>query len=418
MVMDIEKLQECVEHAAAIRRVRRLQPVGGAGDKLFPPTYPGEGKKPARHVLEMRRIDGETVQCVLIDSVQSQANRLEEALLKAERCGRIALPYVEVDFAKCDGVDDIGKITSLDAPHRIFDAIIRDSEIDGQKFWEHQAEAGRRLEHVKPRNATPLFELSPTALVFGAWNSTGKMGGLGEKFTRCIVSEIVGINAVRGARTGSRMDPLGISKNVKIYQRQDDEEEWTTDEEEAAKDDSGKPKLYPAPRGKKHGRASLINHSNVPPSVDELGVTVDCAQQTTVITLAGLRRLSFPGNDDKQSSHERDRAARTVLAALALVAIIEQDRQGYALRSRCDLVPEAGQSSGFEIVLADGATEDLELEPDTAVTLLKKAIEKAKEEGLEWIEKPLSLEPQERLIELVRKSRGQNLADEDEGEGE
>jgi len=31
----------------------------------------------------------------------------------------------------------------------------------------------------------------PTALIFGAWNSTGEGGGLGAKFPRAIVSEII-----------------------------------------------------------------------------------------------------------------------------------------------------------------------------------------------------------------------------------
>jgi CRISPR-associated protein Csb1 len=50
-------------------------------------------------VFERRRIDGAEVWCVLVDSVQSQANRLEEALLAAVRERAIALPYVTVDFA-------------------------------------------------------------------------------------------------------------------------------------------------------------------------------------------------------------------------------------------------------------------------------------------------------------------------------
>ena len=77
-----------------------MQPVGGKGDKIFPPTYPEErrGAGP-RHVFERRRIDGAELWCVLVDSVQSQANRLEEALLSAVREEAITLPYVTVDFA-------------------------------------------------------------------------------------------------------------------------------------------------------------------------------------------------------------------------------------------------------------------------------------------------------------------------------
>src|SRR2546429_2831802 len=97
--MEYSALTHAVDHDAAIRRKHLLQPVGGKGDKIFPPTYPEErrGAGP-RHVFERRRIDGGELWCVLLDSVQSQANRLEESLLAAARESAIALPYVTVDF--------------------------------------------------------------------------------------------------------------------------------------------------------------------------------------------------------------------------------------------------------------------------------------------------------------------------------
>ena len=108
-----------IEARCAFRRRRCLQPVGGAGDKVFPPTYPDEDRnRPAKHVFERRIINGQQVWCVLLDSVQSQANRMEEALLDAAREGRIKLPYLAVDFAGA-GLNSIGEITSLDAPRRI-----------------------------------------------------------------------------------------------------------------------------------------------------------------------------------------------------------------------------------------------------------------------------------------------------------
>src|SRR5436305_12647174 len=98
--MEYAELTRAVEHDAAIRRKHILQPVGGKGDKIFPPTYPEErrGQGP-RHVFERRRVNGREAWCVLVDSVQSQANRLEEVLLAAVRGGTIKLPYVTVDFS-------------------------------------------------------------------------------------------------------------------------------------------------------------------------------------------------------------------------------------------------------------------------------------------------------------------------------
>jgi CRISPR-associated protein Csb1 len=141
MTISLEQLRTAVGRDAAIRRVQKLQPAE-PGDKIFPPTYPGERTNDsARHLFETRRLNGNDVRCVLIDSVQSQANRLEDALLAGIRAGRFSLPHIVVDFTGQQApngvaIGDLGKITSLDAPHRIFDAIIRDSELAGVKFTD------------------------------------------------------------------------------------------------------------------------------------------------------------------------------------------------------------------------------------------------------------------------------------------
>lgn len=401
MDLSVDKLTQAVAKDAAIRRVRRLQPAGGPGDKIFPPTYPGERQgAPPRHVFETRRIDGRDVRCVLIDSVQSQANRLEEALLAAHRANRIRLPLIEVDFVgremRGEDLSDLGLITSLDAPHRVFDAILRDSDRDGTEFM--RSDIGLRLQKASMRSATALFEASPTALLFGAWNSTGEGGGLGAKFPRCLVSEVVGIGVAEGKRTGSRIDPLGVRKDVQIFRLPNGD--WTFNEQAAG----SKPKRV---------RPSEINHGNIAPSVSDLGVTIDWAMHTSVIGFAGLRRLSFPP-DGEPADEARDDAARTVLAALGLVALTEQDRGGYALRSRCDLVPEG--PAAFELVHADGSVERFEIGADEAAKLLADTVRQAENRDLPWETTPIRLTPQARLVELVALSRQKALAGEAEPE--
>src|SRR5690606_32265463 len=117
--MDAKTLARAVTQHAALRRKQVLQSIGGKGDKIFPPTYPpsDEAKRanrnaPPRHIFERRRIDGREVWCVLVDSVQSQANRLEEALLAAVRETALSLPYVTVDFRTAQ-LAGITEITSL-----------------------------------------------------------------------------------------------------------------------------------------------------------------------------------------------------------------------------------------------------------------------------------------------------------------
>lgn len=412
--MDLSKLEGMVTEDAALRRRQKLQPAGGKGDKVFPPTYPGEGRNPQpRHVYEQRRLNGADVWCVLVDSVQSQANRLEECLLATIADG-IPIPYVEVDFTgKLEG---IGKITSLDAPHRVYDAILRDSLCDGRPFME--SDVGQRLARAKAADASAVLETSPTALLFGAWHSTGQGGGVGAKFSRCLTSEIVGIGVpveevvvnqrtgevepqTFGRRTGSRIDPLGILNRVKIYQAKANPNDWTAKEDEALTKGANKePVLFPAKKGKP-GRASLINHGNVTPTVVPLGVTCDHLEHSFVLSLAALRRLRFGGA-------ERDMAGRNLLAALGLVALTEQDVRGYALRSRCDLICDG--RAPIERVRSDGSTETIAIDRTQARALYCAAYEAARSVGLRLSNKPLVLEPQDKLVEIVRKSQELALA--------
>ena len=408
--LDLQVLRRATQEDAALRRVRRLQPVGGRGDKIFPPTYPGEGSNsPPRHVFERRRRQDGEVWCVLIDSVQSQANRLEEALLAAAdeggSDGPISLAFVTVDFRGV-GLEPLERITSLDAPHRVYDAILRDSLLGGMPFMK--SPEGRSLAAARPANATALLELSPSALLFGAWHSQGEGGGLGAKFSRALVSEIMGIDTpvdvledrrgelnprTAGRRTGSRIDPLGISRNVKIFQSDEDERAWTPWTDRAARSKS-EPVPFKRGGGGRAGKPSVINHGNIRPEVRHLGVTCDYAEHLATITLAGLRRLGFGGA-------ERDTAGRTLIASLGLLALAEQDARGYALRSRCDLVCDG--DAPLELVHADGSTSVFELDQAGARTLYREAHEGAKEAGFRF--RSLNLEPQKKLVEIVRRSR-------------
>lgn len=259
--LSLKQLHEAVQKGAAIRSRVALQPAAGEGTKVFPPTYAG-----AVYATEKRRLPDykDPVDCVLLDSVQSQANRMEEALQQAIDSGRLAdagvkLPLIEVDFTgfwdpekskkhpakpAADLSDDlrllepVGTVTSLQAPHRIVDAILRDSIVaeDSKPFRakaeKDESEYGKLLRRVSAQNATALFKLCPTALLLGMWDSTGPKGGLGAKFERAMVSEIVGINAERGVKTSSRIDPVGIRKDAgPLYRREDGG--FTTDPSEA-----------------------------------------------------------------------------------------------------------------------------------------------------------------------------------------
>ncbi len=369
-------------NAAAFRSITEYQPAGGTGDKVFPPTYEG-----GLYAEETRYIDGMEVPCVLLDSVQSQANRMEMALLEDWQTGNCSLPVITVDFTGRDLLKPF-RVSSLEAPHRISDALLRDSLLEGASF--RQSEPGRRIDSVDLRNATALFELNPTALVFGLWDSTGPRGGMGVKFQRALVSEIIGLHAQQGKKTSSRIDPAQIMRGAGPVYRTT-QGGWTLDQADA--DDPRRAGVRPAE----------VNHGNVVPSIADGGYTISKAVQTTVLSLPALRRLRFPIGDSA-SDPDRDLTARTALAALALLAAALVREQGADLRSRCLLA--ATGPIGWELLGSPKVeTKVFELPVEQARAIYGQAVEAAKSAGLPWMDTELILQPSPQLLGLVRHSQ-------------
>lgn len=406
MKLDLNALKTAVAgQAAAFRCITEYQPAGGVGDKVFPPTYEGGKYATEKRITD----DGEVVDCVLMDSVQSQANRIELALLEACRSGRIQLPLVTVRFDD-DRLKKKFTVTSLEAPHRVADAILRDSLLDGVIF--RKSDKGRILDTADTRNATGLFRLNPTALVFGLWDSTGPRGGLGAKFQRALVSEMVGYQVQEGTKTGSRIDPAQIMLGAgPVYERGtpgDTLPTWTLDADLATREKNQPKKLG------KDGKPSEANHGNVTPGITAGGFTLAHAKQTTVLSLTTLRRLRFPLDGGPDSNPEADRAARTVLAALGLLGAVLAREEGADLRSRCQLFPT--QAFNWELLDVPGEAEHkvYTLTGDEAAALFNEAVAEAIAAGLPW-EGEILLKPSDDLVQLV--ARSQELAMH-QGEGE
>lgn len=384
--LDLSILRAAVSgSAAAFRCRRRLQPAGGAGDKVFPPTYSG-----GVYAVEHRRVQGrsEPVPSVLLDSVQSQVNRMEEALQAAVDSKTIKLPLMVVDFSKEKLPEPVGRLTSLQLPHRFADAILRDSEYGGKRFRE--SEPAKGLNTATPLNATSLFELCPTALLFGSWDSTGPKGGLGTKFERAIVSEAVGIGAALSPdhkSRGIRKDPLEASRAVPIIKNGD--QTWSV-----AKDPKSKGVLRP----------SEVNHGSVPFDNANAGVTIEYAEQTTTLSLIVLRRLRFPVAKPSPDQLGADVAARTVLAALGLYAATAAFESGMGLRSRCLLWPD--EAMKWELLAKPGEKPvEFELTSTECLKLLNDTIAAAKTAGVTWREEELVLKPGAELLKLVALSQ-------------
>jgi CRISPR-associated protein Csb1 len=381
--------------AAALRSVTILQPVGGKGDKVFPATFAnGEYAKERRRDHEAKV----ELECVLLDSVASQANRAEESLLDAIRRYELNLPLIEVDFTETNKKlrSDLPNLTSLEVPHRLADSILRDSQLaDGTRFSksEYAAQWGKS----SPWSATAVYELCPTALVFGMWGSPDKPGGLGAKFERAYVSEIIGIDTTFiEKRSGLRIDPVGTSSKVAVI-----------------RGDGGTFSLAKDAKAKGALRPSEINHGNIVYESTNGGVRFARAEQTTVVSLGALRKLRFPLNG-KEDQHVNN-AARTVLAALALSAGVLASERGTSLRSRCHLWPVSTRQ--WEVLEKPGQDpRKFSISGEEAIKLLNEAVVVAELAGIVWRKEKLSLTPTPELAELVRRSQEVQAKNGAEGE--
>jgi CRISPR-associated protein Csb1 len=363
---------------AVIRITTTYEPAGGAGSRVFPPTYPRDRDSQSPYVLEERRIDGDVRRCVLMDAVPSQANRAEEALLGAFRQGRVSLPLLEI---RHKGLAEV-TLTSLELPHRYADAYLRDSLIDGVKF--DKTDIGRAFQAATLQDATSLYRHDPGSLVFGAWNSHRK--GQQAKFPRVYGSEIIGWDPSEGNRKAGRMDPLNLRGG-----RKGAGDNW---------------EFKPVEEKKKEERLSEIGLGNIAPNDAPGGVTITSATRFATVSPAALDRIGFGS-----ASHPAALAARALLAAYALLA----DRLAFGgpslwLRSGCELITVEER---LEWVNRGGGVETFELGVPDSLALFAHAVEVAGERGLPVSTDTVSLVPGPSLAEaidfsLVKADTGEN----------
>jgi CRISPR-associated protein Csb1 len=235
------------------------------------------------------------------------------------------------------------------------------------------------------------------------WDSHGARGGLGEKFQRALVSEIIGVDATEdGRRPASRVDPLikVAGENLKIAIESD--KTWKFDPKGKNKlSEAGLGNVTPSlelPPNQRAGAESKYNHG---------GVSVRFARQISVLSLPALRRLRFPLDGGKDASLP----AGMTLASLALAAIARQWKTGFSLRSRCDLVPAGNMR--LELV-RPGASEEFLLPSEAAEQLVYQCAEEAHKAGLPWPplrstdpwrDGELTLRPNAELVKVIAESR-------------
>ena len=278
-------------------------------------------------------------------------------------------------------------------PHRVFDALLRDSELDGKAFRE--TALGQSLTQARADNATALLQSAPGTLLFGAWDSFAgaRMGAA--KWPAALSGQIMGFDALQTKKAGIRMDPLNIAKDaVTGFKSESRAESWTTDETHAVKD----PKGNPVPVGK----ASEIGHGHILAELATKGAWVSRIELRSSLSLTRLRRYHFPVNG--QPSEAADLAARTYLAALALWLMHTRMMAGLELRAGAEL--DATEATFLVRKPLEGDVA-LSLSGDAVAQALAKAIAKAREAGFTFAG-PTVFAASARLTRLIETSEALN----------
>lgn len=295
-----------------------LEPAAGPSEVVFPPTFaPPEDKRDAGAGYV---IDGEGEKSVcLIDSVGSQANRLEP-LFKTARF-RDLVPQIEVRVKE-------RVVNLLDVGHRAADAVVRSTELAtdlAKAFQEYQA-----------GNAVPLAKLAPTSLVFGAWDSRGSQA----KAPRLIDSTIRAFHVREIRRAAQYFSAL---------EKEEVQELLETDTQKQRKVLS-KAGFLDAPSGITHG--GVIVEGDIVRSV--------------IVNLTGVRDLGAP-------DAETERVLRRYILGLALVAAVAP--LDLFLRQGCMLVRSTQRSPEDVVVYRDGRREQFKITEEEADGFARAAAE-------------------------------------------
>lgn len=361
---------------SAMSSITALAPAGGPQSAIAPAKYADRTDR-GTYVYGSRFIDGAARRTVLIDSSQSQTNRIEALLHSAILDGNPVLnriPRIQVTYAWGGETETY---TDFTLPHRAYDAHIRAGSVRGVPTTEHPAY--RAARDSTPLDASALMALSPISLLFGSWDASrrSRQG----RWASAVTGEIIGVLADQTGtqeplKGGARVDPVGMQTLldgptlIALADAQRDELSPATYK-----------KITDAAKKLKDGQtesASALGFGGIPPTLQQLGgVSCETIIRSRVLSFATLRQLRF-GSDARG-----DAACRAALAALAIAGIVRADSELY-LRAHCHLVEDGAPLT--QIDRRNGRREDVSLPSiEEADELLEEAITEAVETaGLDW----------------------------------
>jgi CRISPR-associated protein Csb1 len=288
----------------ALHLLQHLLPVEGAGAPFFPATFAMD---------EKYNIDvlADGTQVALVDSVGSQANRMEPVFLVPDL--QELVPQVTIRYGK----EAHEMVSLLEAGHRLGDAVVRSTVLG--------PDAKQAFLALKRGDAEPMAKLAPTSLVFGAWDSRDT----GVKVPRLVQSTIRAWDVSRLRRSAQYVPALDYQHLGVVG-----------DEEKLKKEE----KNVLAERGFLH----------VPSTGDHGGIVArGPIRRDVTVNLVQLRRLGGA----------RPAELRRYLLGLALLAAHEP--MDPFLRQGCLLVPDPSTPPQWTLVDRDGTRAAVAIDGNT-----------------------------------------------------
>lgn len=311
-------IEDCADAPAAIVLREYLTPVEGKDGVFFPPTFAAaDNSKEFPGGYNINDLgNGESV--CLVDSVGSQANRIEPMFATGDYAALVPQLVVEAGQKK---------VSILEAGHRAGDAIVRCTEL--------QDALRNAFQSLKKGDAVPLAKLAPTSLVFGVWDSRDTQA----KAPRLLAAVIRAFNVATLTRSAAYSPAVDYVDEELL----DDH-----DGNDALK------KLY-SKQGFNQALASWT-HGGVIAKGD--------IRREVALQVAALRLLRGPTDDETKK-------LRAYLLGLALVAFTKP-AVGF-LRQGCNLVLDADKPPESKVVFPDGRRENSGLTHAAALAFAKKA---------------------------------------------
>jgi CRISPR-associated protein Csb1 len=306
------------DQPVSITLTETLEPSGGPGTVIFPPTYAREpGKIPHPYAISTLRDDlapeaaaaqGCEANICDLDTVGSQANRMEPGFAEPPLNSLVPQRVIRAGSTS---------VNLLEIGHRVADGAVRFSTLS-------ELAAKAIAAFGNEQDASVLARLAPTSLLFGFWDSRDTMF----RFPRIVASTIRATNVAvlnRSAQFNPAFDP----SEIKLTEIGADQSAPTHDD----KDPLSQQGLRSAPAVDSHGGVRVFG----------------LITRRTEINLVALRTISAvkAGKVDPAETIK----LRRYLLGLSLVAGRVQN--AYNLRQGCLLVP-SGSSATAQIVMPSG----------------------------------------------------------------